>query len=112
MLSAYSMSNVYISDDVRFVNNTAISSTGQTISLQNTDVVEISDAHFESNLQINVLVELSTLKIENSTFTLGDANHIKGLDSSVILDNVRIYDSEAVQAGHGFLCERCSFVAV
>ena len=28
------------------------------------------------------------------------------------MDNVRIYDSEAVNAGHGFLCERCSFVAV
>ena len=49
-LSAYSMSNVYISEDVRFINNTVLSATGTTISLQNTDVVEIKDALFTGNL--------------------------------------------------------------
>ena len=56
VLSAFSLSSVYVEDEVRFINNTAISSSGITISLQNTDLVVISDAHFDGNYQTNILI--------------------------------------------------------
>ena len=108
VLSAFSLSNVYVSNDVQFVNNTAISSAGQTISLQNTNRVEINGAHFEENLQTNILVELGTMSVVDSSFTAGRKNHISGIDSIVTLDNVRMYNSTASSSGHGFTCSRCS----
>ena len=54
-----------------FTNNKAISSAGQTIALQNTFSVHISDAHFEKNLHTNILVDMGFVTISNSTFTEG-----------------------------------------
>ena len=49
VLNAFSLSNVLISDTVRFTNNSA--PDGRTIFLQNTDQIHINDTHFEENYQ-------------------------------------------------------------
>lgn len=54
--------------------------------MENTANVEIRDAQFESNPQSNLVIELGTLDVVNSTFTDGRANHISGIDSKVTID--------------------------
>ena len=49
VLGAFSLSSVFVSENVRFLNNKATSSLGNTISLQNTGEVEIKSSHFEGN---------------------------------------------------------------
>ena len=63
-------------------------------------------------MQTNIMVELGTMSVVNSTFTKGSKNHISGIDSIVTLENVHMYNSTALQSGHGFTCSRCSQVGV
>ena len=54
-------------------------------------------SHFERNPQTNIVVTAGDLVVRNSTFTDGKGSHIRGVQASVILDNVHIYNStEAV----------------
>lgn len=71
---------------MQLFNNTAESDSGRTFSMENTANVEIRDAQFESNPQSNLVIELGTLDVVNSTFTDGRANHISGIDSKVTID--------------------------
>jgi hypothetical protein len=93
VLSAFSLSSVFVSDDVRFLNNSATSLTGVTIYLQNTKNVVIKDAYFEGNGQTNIQIELGAMKVENSVFTDAKENIISGLDSVIKLNNVHMYNS-------------------
>jgi len=97
---------------VFFVGNTAVNPAGSTISLQNVNVVRISDAYFSNNNQINIQVELSRMSVINSNFTLNDKNHIRGIDSTVTLDNVHMYNTSFKSSGHGFECIRCRHIGI
>ena len=68
---------------------------GQTIFLQNTGKASISDATFVDNGQIDIMIDLGELEIRDSEFTNGGQNHIIGLESTVILKNVKIRDSKS-----------------
>ena len=101
------MSSVYVSNEVYFENNKSTNPAGQTFSLKNTNKAEISGAHFKKNPQNNVLVELGQLEVDNSEFTEGKVNHIKGVDSTVRISKVNVHDSSSRASGHGFICSRC-----
>ena len=49
VLSAYDLSEVIIQDGVKFLNNKALNSEGNTIELHNTKDSYFSDIHFEGN---------------------------------------------------------------
>ena len=77
VLSASAQSNVYTSKGVKFINNLAESSEGQTLSFLNTEIVQIEDTEFISNPQINIGIKLgTTLSVRNSSFTNGKKQHI------------------------------------
>lgn len=59
-----------------------------------------------------MLIELGKLDVNNSEFTDGKVNHIKGVDSIVRLSKVNVHDSESKDSGHGFFCSRCWFASV
>ena len=98
VLSAISQSSVYISGNVLFTDNKSRSSKGQTIGLSNTDAVEIREAHFENNGdQTNIKIELGSLKVVDSNFTVGYAYHISGIDAEIELERVHMFNSSAKQ---------------
>ena len=49
VLCAFSQSELMVFDDVNFINNSVLSQSGRTISLQNTGDVSIKNAHFMDN---------------------------------------------------------------
>ena len=55
----------------------------------------IQGAHFENNQQTNIKIELGSLKIVESTFTVGYKYHISGIDAEIELDEVQMYNSSA-----------------
>ena len=80
---------------MHFDNNLTENKDGQTIFLQNTGITSISDATFVNNGQIDIMIDLGELEIRDSEFTNGGKNHIIGLESTIILKNVKIYDSKS-----------------
>lgn len=81
--------------------------------MSNTEIVEIREAHFENNgLQTNIKIELGSLKVVDSTFTVGYNYHISGIDAEIELERVHMYDSTAKKdygvQGHGLNCVHCN----
>ena len=108
VLSASALSNIHTSHDVKFVGNTALNNDGQTLSLENTETVEIEDTEFSGNPQVNIKLRLGSIEVKNSIFTDGKDQHIYAENSSVSLDGVTIRDSEDLSAtGHGLYCLTC-----
>ena len=116
VLSAISQSSVYIANDVFFLDNESHSSKGQTIGLSNTEQVVIQGAHFENNKYTNIKIELGSLKVIESNFTVGYNYHISGIDAEIELHNVHMYDSSAKLDqrihGHGLNCIHCADVQI
>ena len=64
-------------------------------------------------MQTNVLIELGSVVIRDSTFKNGTSSHVKGDDADVELVNVTMYDSIDDKAeGHGLHCVSCGKVIV
>ena len=76
MLSAISQSSLYVSKNVRFIDNQSFNKEGYTLQLLNTNVVNIESASFSGNHQINVNIYQAQLTIKNSTFTDAKRNMI------------------------------------
>lgn len=76
VLSAISQSSVFTENDVLFIDNNAANKDGFTMKFANTKDIRLADSRFIGNGQINIMVELSDLKLVNCTFTTGYNHHI------------------------------------
>ena len=113
VLSAISQSNVYMYNDVRFVQSNSASTDGYTLSFKNTGEVNLADTLFEGNHQINIRVENCDITLSNSTFIDGKKNHISGRTANLTLDGVTMKDSyDYSTKGHGIYCKRCTSLTV
>ena len=70
--------------------------------------IRIEDAHFERNLQINILLQLTSIVIRNSNFTEGKENLIRADQASITMTGVKMYNSTGLDdQGHGLRCIQC-----